>query len=81
MLRVPTCRDMSELATDYLEHALPLRAWAEARWHLALCPACRRYYDQMRRTVRMLAAGTLPPPAAATEADLLAGFRDGKPPS
>ena len=76
MLGIPTCRDMSELVTDYLEHALPVRTWMGARWHLVLCPACRRYYDQMRQTIRLLAGGNLPPPGPATEASLLARFGD-----
>jgi predicted anti-sigma-YlaC factor YlaD len=81
MLPIPTCRDMSELVTDYMEHALPLRSWAGARWHLVLCPACRRYYDQVRRTVRLLSAGKPAPPPAATEAEVMASLRDaGVPP-
>lgn len=62
---MPTCRDMSELVTDYLEHALPPRAWLGARWHLVLCGACRVYFAQMRETVGLL--GRLPhqtPPGA-----------------
>ena len=76
MLRIPTCRDMSELVTDYLEHALPLGGWAGARWHLVLCPACRRYYDQVRQTVRLLSSRNLPPPSATTEAGVMAVLRD-----
>jgi predicted anti-sigma-YlaC factor YlaD len=76
MLGIPTCRDMSELVTDYLEHALPIGIWVGARWHLVLCPACRRYYDQMRQTVRLLASRTLPPPGPAAEAEVLARLRD-----
>lgn len=76
MLQVPTCRDMSERVTDYLERTLPLRDRLGARWHLALCPACRRYYDQMRQTIRLLAARKLPPPEPGTEATLLANLRD-----
>ena len=72
MIRIPTCRDMSELVTDYMEHSLPPRAWLGARWHLVLCPACRRYYDQMRQTIRLLAKHPLPPPALGAEAELLA---------
>ncbi|HUB14972.1 MAG TPA: hypothetical protein VMB34_23700 [Acetobacteraceae bacterium] len=82
MIRIPTCRDMSELVTDYLEHALTPRAWLGARLHLVLCPACRRYYDQVRRTIRLLARRPLPPPDPAAEADVLAQLRDaGLPPS
>lgn len=82
MLRVPTCREMSELVTDYLERTLPPRDWLGARWHLFLCPACRRYYEQMRRTIRLLGGRRLPPPDPATEADLLTNLRNrGDPPS
>jgi len=71
---MPTCRQMSELVTDYLELALPLRTRLDARWHLFRCPACRRYYDQMRQTVRLLAGRRLPPPDATVEAGLLASL-------
>jgi predicted anti-sigma-YlaC factor YlaD len=81
MLHMPVCREMSELVTDYLERALPLRVWAAARWHLALCPACRRYYAQMRQTIRLLGRHRLRPPDPATEAGLLASLRaSGDPP-
>jgi predicted anti-sigma-YlaC factor YlaD len=80
MLGIPTCRDMSEFVTDYLEHALPVRIWVGARWHLVLCPACRRYYGQMRQTIRLLATGTLLPPGPAAEADVLARLRDADSP-
>ena len=76
MLGIPTCRDMSELVTDYLERALPVRIWMGARGHLMLCPACRRYYDQVRQTIRLLASRTLPPPAPTAESDLLTRLRD-----
>ena len=80
MWRIPTCRDMSELVTDYLEHALPPGAWVGARWHLVLCPACRRYYDQMRRTIRLLRGHGPPPPETAAESGMLARLRDAGPP-
>jgi predicted anti-sigma-YlaC factor YlaD len=76
MLKLPTCRDMSELASDYLERALPLQTWIGARGHLVLCPACRRYYAQMRQTIRLLAACGSPPPASEVEARVSARLRD-----
>lgn len=72
---MPTCRDMSELVTDYLERALPVRVRAGVRWHLLLCPACRAYFTQMRGTVRLLAALPPRPPSAGLLARLL-----GRPP-
>lgn len=78
---MPTCREMSELVTDYLERELPLGVRAAAGWHLVLCPACRRYYEQMRRTIRLLAGHRLRPPDQATEAGLLASLQAwGDPP-
>jgi len=80
---MPTCRQMSELVTDYLERALPLRTRLDARWHLFLCPACRRYYEQMRQTIRLLAGRRLPHPDRAVEAGVLArlGQASDPPPS
>jgi hypothetical protein len=76
------CREMSELVTDYLERTLPLRTRLGARWHLFLCPACQRYYAQMRETVRLLVGRRLPPPDSAAEAGMLASLRDaGDPPA
>ncbi|HVC60195.1 MAG TPA: zf-HC2 domain-containing protein [Acetobacteraceae bacterium] len=80
---MPACREMSELVTSYLERTLPLGVRLDAGWHLFRCPACRRYYEQMRQTVRLLAGGRLPPPGPAAEAGLLANLADaaGPPPA
>ncbi len=75
---MPTCRDVSELVTDYLERTLPLRRWAGVRWHLMQCDACRRYIAQMRRTVRLLASHPFPPPARETEDGVLDAARGGR---
>jgi hypothetical protein len=48
---------MAELVTDYMEGGLTLRGWLAARVHLLLCGACRRYFDQMRRTIGLLRRG------------------------
>lgn len=75
---LPTCREMAELVTDYLEHTLPLRTRLAARLHLALCSACSHYFDQMRRTAALLRGRRLPPPAETTEEAIL--HRLGEPP-
>jgi predicted anti-sigma-YlaC factor YlaD len=54
------CRDMAELVTGYLENALPPRTRLAARFHLWICGSCRRYVNQIQRTIRFLAEG--PPP-------------------
>ena len=66
------CRDMSELVTDYLERALPVRTRFGVRLHLVLCRACRTYFSQVRETVGLVARLPRQPPAPETEAGLLA---------
>jgi predicted anti-sigma-YlaC factor YlaD len=72
---VPTCRDMSELVTDYLERAVSLGKRLDMWWHLIRCEACRHYYDQMRRTVRLLGSGSPRRPTGGTEETVLAAAR------
>jgi predicted anti-sigma-YlaC factor YlaD len=64
---VPTCRDMSELVTDYLEHAVPIRQRLDMWWHLFRCEACRHFYDQMRRAIGLLGRMPSSPPDRGTE--------------
>ncbi len=72
---LPTCRDMSELATDYMEGALPWRARFAAWRHLRICGMCRAYYDQLARLRRLLARMPAPPAADALVAEVLARRR------
>lgn len=69
------CRDMTELATDYMEGTLPLRSSVAARYHLLLCSMCRAYYDQLRKTKRLLRDKPLNPPPAEQEAQLVSAAR------
>jgi anti-sigma factor RsiW len=52
------CSELVELLTDYLEGALPPAEVAAVDAHLAQCPACRRYLDQLRATITAL--GSVP---------------------
>jgi hypothetical protein len=67
-----SCQDVSEKATAYMEHALPLRPWLGVRWHLLLCGMCRAYLGQLHKTTRLLSAGRLAPPSSEIERELLA---------
>ncbi|WP_278314748.1 zf-HC2 domain-containing protein [Lolliginicoccus levis] len=52
-----SCADAIELVTDYLDNSLDdadLHAFEE---HTSLCEACHVYIDQVRRTIRITAAG------------------------
>jgi hypothetical protein len=62
------CRDVTELATGYMDHTLPLRSRLAMRLHLSLCIACRTYMDQLKKTVGLLRDRPLgPPPPGLTE--------------
>ncbi len=69
------CRDMPELASDYLDHTLPLRRRLAVRLHLAICTACTAYYAQMRKTIALLRGMQASPPPAGTEERVLAALR------
>jgi predicted anti-sigma-YlaC factor YlaD len=73
-----TCQELAEIVTDYLEQAMPLRDRVRFDLHLAACPECRRYLEQMRGTVAAL--GRVPPEPIPpdVEAKLLERFRDWK---
>ena len=45
------CQQWVEMVTDYLEGALPPKLQQAADRHLADCPHCREYLEQMRRTI------------------------------
>ena len=49
-----TCRDVTEMTTDYLERALPLHRRVGMRVHLAYCSFCRRHLQQVRATIALL---------------------------
>ena len=74
------CRDLAELVTPYLEGTLPLRTRVAALFHLRLCGACRRYVEQMRRTIQFLSSGPRPaPPRNESEImELIDTWRTGR---
>ncbi|HET9553188.1 MAG TPA: zf-HC2 domain-containing protein, partial [Anaeromyxobacteraceae bacterium] len=69
-----TCRQVTELATDWSEGLLGAVDRRRVEEHLAGCDGCRAYLAQLTATagaLRRLAEPAVPP---ALEASLLAGF-------
>ena len=70
------CQEIVELVTEFFEGTMdnPLQVAFEA--HLAKCPHCPHYLEQMEATIRV--AGTIEPEALSPEfrAGLLEAFRD-----
>lgn len=72
------CRELVELATDYLEGALDDRERRLVEEHLRACTGCSEYLDQLRETIRVtgtIEGATLPRDA---ERALLSAFRAWK---
>lgn len=44
---LPTCRDMSRLLSDAMDHRLPWHARAKMYAHLRICALCRAYQRQL----------------------------------
>lgn len=47
------CQQWVEMVTDYLEGVLPIELQQAADRHLAACPHCREYLEQMRRMIEV----------------------------
>jgi RNA polymerase sigma-70 factor (ECF subfamily) len=70
-----TCQELVELVTEYLEGSLLASERVRFESHVAACPFCTTYVDQMRSTIRAL--GRLPEETISPEAleQLRAHFR------
>ena len=70
-----TCQEVVELVTDYLEGELDHATREELEAHLALCPHCDRYLEQMRQTIDELGHVPVDTLSERAQADLMAAFR------
>ncbi len=73
-----TCKELTEIVTDYLEGRMPFGKRMSFWLHISMCKHCREYIRQMKLTVATL--GKMPPepiPPETREA-LHARFRDWK---
>ena len=69
------CREAVELVTEYLEGALSRGDRVRFEEHLADCPHCSAYLEQLRMTIAV--AGRVEPEdlSADAQADLVALYR------
>lgn len=71
-----SCQDFVELVTDYLEGALDEDATTRFEEHLASCPGCDTYLNQMKETASRLGKITVDSLSEETQSTLLSAFRD-----
>jgi anti-sigma factor RsiW len=71
------CVEMVEVVTEWMEGALDDDTRAAVEEHLAICPDCVAYLDQLRATTALAshsAEGSSEPPPADVRARLVAAF-------
>ena len=44
---LPTCKEVTRLASDAMERKLPLRQRIDMKMHFLICAACLRYFKQL----------------------------------
>ncbi len=73
-----TCRELTELVTDYVEGRLSFLDRLRFQMHLGMCRSCRAYLRQVKQTIRAL--GELPPESIPPDMQraLCERFRDWK---
>ena len=76
--RLPSCREVVELVTAYLEGTMTLDDRAPFEQHVVWCEGCRVYLEQMRAIVRL--TGRLSEESIPQERcdELVRAFRDWK---
>ncbi len=50
MLGLPTCKQVTEQASELLDEDLPILKRLRLKMHLLICASCRRYLLQMKLT-------------------------------
>jgi anti-sigma factor RsiW len=76
--RTITCRQLTEVLTDYLEGVMRLEDRARFEAHLAICEGCATYVTPMRQTIATVRELRPEQVEATAPDDLLAAFRAWK---
>ncbi len=70
-----TCREFVELVTEYLEGQRDDQARRRFEHHVAACPGCARYLDQIRAATRALGHVSLDGLSSHARDQLMDAFR------
>jgi anti-sigma factor RsiW len=73
-----TCKELTEVITDYMEGRLPLTRRMAFRLHVMMCGNCYRYLRQLKMTVRALGAMPAEPIPGEICEEMLRAFRTWK---
>ena len=73
-----SCQEVVELVTDYLDQALLPEAQSQFEEHVATCPGCKTFLDQVQQTIDLLRTLSEQQAFPETKQDLLEVFRNWK---
>ena len=73
-----TCKDLTEVLTEYLEGTMAPEDRAVLEAHLLLCEGCATYVEQMRQVLRTVHALQVDEVEATAPDSLLEAFRAWK---
>ncbi len=73
-----TCRDLTELVTDYVEGRLSFLDRLRFQMHVGMCRHCRAYLRQFKQTITTLARSPREPIPPDVQQALLERFRNWK---
>ena len=73
-----SCQEVVELVTDYLEQALLPETQSQFEEHIATCPGCNTFLEQVQQTIMMLRTLSEQQKFPETKQDLLETFRRWK---
>ena len=76
--RTLTCKELTEVLTDYLEGVMPVDDRERFEAHLAICDGCVTYVDQMRQVIATVHELRPDDVEATAPDDLLEAFRAWK---
>jgi predicted anti-sigma-YlaC factor YlaD len=76
--RTLTCKELTEVLTDYLEGTMALEDRVALEAHLVLCEGCATYVEQMRQAIRTVYALRVDDVEATAPDSLLEAFRAWK---
>ena len=71
-----TCTQVVELATDYVEHALPAELVEPFEMHLNFCDGCFTFIEQIRKTAELGGRLEEEQISEETKVKIMAAFRD-----
>jgi hypothetical protein len=73
-----TCKEVVELATEYVEGAMTADQMTQFELHLNFCDGCFTFIDQIRSTAALAGRLSEEQLSDETKARLVAAFRDWK---